>query len=149
LTTNAYAAKRSIFDRLATLTGPGQRLDGIEVAYKYPGKYVTTRCIYGGGVTFVHADAAVDGREVLTLETANIILCIRIVERDLGDDDVRTADAEAERIGDILGEILTAEPGIAGGSSTTTFAGGTGDHQITDDEVITVLAYQLTVSSYL
>jgi hypothetical protein len=152
MTTNAYAAKRALVDRLTTMTAAGQRLDGIQVAYKWPGATVREVCVYGGGVTFTHdaEQGVTDGAgDRLDLETATIGLYIRIVNRDLGDDDVRDADIQAETIGQIIGEELARDPKLAGGLSYTRISAGTGDYQATDDEVVTLLAYQIQVTSYL
>jgi hypothetical protein len=144
VTTNAYAAKRAIIDRLKLDTGPGQRLDGVSVGYAYSWD-MTDQCIYCGGHTFTVTDDAVDGKDVLNLETVTVWLYIRVF---LPGGTVEDSDNRCEQLGAVVGEILGDHPDI-GGFDYTQITAGRGDYDVTDDGPISILAYQLNVSSHL
>jgi hypothetical protein len=147
MTTAAYAIKRQIFDFLATKTGTGKELDGVQVEYAYPGQ-VSDVCVYGGGVVFEQpgTDDVVDGDDVLAHELDTVRLYIRIVGRGLT---VRATEEQAEAIGDVIGALLRTNPRLAGPSAYTRIAGGTGDYQNTDDGPIVILAYRVTTAAYV
>ncbi len=144
MTTYAYTAKAALFDALTAYTGPAQPLDGIQVEYAYPGT-ISTECIYGGGVRFEHRDAVAEAPGVMIAEEAMVSLYIRVTMTPAGD--VRETDARALEIGQTVAALLRAQPTLAGGQSVLGIARGQGDYSQTDDETISILSYQIRVTT--
>lgn len=151
MTTNAYAAKRALFDRLAQIAGVGRPLANVQVAYSWPGSTVGMECVYGGGVTFEQPGDgdAVDGRRRLVKEQAQVSVHIRVVHSPATADDVRNTDERAEAIGEVIGAELATDPSLAGGRSVTRIVGGQGDYSNNGDQAVSILSYRVTVESYL
>jgi hypothetical protein len=61
--------------------------------------------------------------------------------------DVRTTDTRASAIGAQLGALLRAEPRLAGGNVVLGIASGAGDYSQTDDETVSILAYQVRMTT--
>ncbi len=147
MTTAAIANKRTIFDRFARYTGTGQALDGVQVEYSYPGNPTTT-LVYGGRITFEQpADDEMPGGSdaALALDVATIWVWVRVASQPT----VRDAEAEAERIGDILGSILRKDPQMCGPQTWVRIAGGTSDAQQNDEAPIVHLGYRITATAYV
>jgi hypothetical protein len=154
MTTAAYAAKRAVVDRLVQRAAqPGNALSGVQVAYSWPGNTAAMECVYGGGVTFDQpgTDDAVDSqRHRLVKETATVGVHIRIAASPPDAvEPIRATDARAEAIGDEIGALLAAQPGLAGGSSVARLLRGQGDYSPTDDQAVSTLSYQISVESYI
>lgn len=145
MSTNAYAAKKALFDRLAAKAEAGQPLEGIQVAYAFPGN-VDAECVYGGGVRFDHVDAVAEAPGVMVAETALVSVYVRILARQ---GDVVDTDARAAEVLATLGALLRAEPKLAGWQTWLGMASGQGDYQRTDDEAISILAVQVRIGSHL
>lgn len=143
MTTYAYTAKGALFDRLAAYAAPAQPLDGIQVEYAYPGT-IGTECIYGGGVRFEQRDAVAEAPGVMVAEESLVSIYIRVMQTPPGD--VRDTDLRALEIGQAIGALLRAEPTLAG-HAVLGIARGQGDYTQTDDETISILAYQIRVST--
>lgn len=142
MTTYAFTAKAALFDALTAYTAPAQPLDGIQVEYAYPGT-INTECIYGGGVRFEHRDAVAEAPGVMIAEESLVSLYIRVVMTPAGD--VRETDERALQIGQAIAQILRTQPRLAGGNAVVGIARGQGDYTQTDDETISILAYQIRV----
>lgn len=142
MTTNAYAAKTALFNLLTTYAQPAQPLDGIDVDYAY-NPHGGTECIYGGGVRFEQRDAVAEAPGIVVSEEALISVYIRVAETPPGD--VADTDARCAVIGGIIGGILRANPTLGTNHSLIGIARGQGDYTQTDDETISVLAYQIRV----
>lgn len=156
MSTNAYAAKRAIIDRLKQLSAvPGNAMSGVQVLYAYRPAAAELVCVYGGAVVFDRDkdDAAVDGNSNrLEKETATVGVHIRVAMEPPDDSDgepIEATDVRAEEIGEAIGEVLSAEPRLAGGSSVTSIAGGQGDYAPTDTRAVSRLSYRVTVESYI
>ena len=134
-----YAAKRALFALLAANTGPAQVLEGVQVEYGFPGN-VGMKCVYGGGVTFEHVDAAAESPGILVRETVLVSAYIRVVTRPGGP--VEDTDTAAEAIGAAMLALVKANPKHAGPLTWVGVRGGQGDYQRTDDETISILGYQ-------
>lgn len=147
MTTSAYDTKRSLFNKITEYTAAGQPLEGVQVAYAWPGNDVGLECIYGGGVRFEHTDAVAEHPGVLVQEIAFLSLYIRVVHRPTGP--VEDADARAAEIGAWLAVILRANPGLAGGGTWLGMASGYGDYSRTPDETVSVLSYQVRTARTL
>jgi hypothetical protein len=143
VTTNAYTAKKALFDRLIQLSATGQPLDGITVSYGWPNT-PGIECIYGGGVRFEQRDAVAEAPGILVSEEALVSVYIRVMKSPPVD--VSVTDARAADIGDTLTALLRIEPQLAGGLLLS-IARGTGDYTQSDDETISILAYQIRVIS--
>lgn len=142
MTTYAYTAKGALFDRLTAYAAPAQPLAGIQVEYSYPGT-IATECIYGGGVRFEQRDAVAEAPGILVAEDCLVSVYIRVTQTPAGR--VRDTDARAVVIGAAIGSLLRAEPTLAGGHAVLGIARGQGDYTQTDDETISILAYQIRV----
>lgn len=143
MTTNAYAAKKALFDRITQLAATGQPLDGITVAYAWPNR-PGVECIYGGGVRFEQRDAVAEAPGVMVSEEALVSIYIRVMASP--PEDVSITDARAEAIGNEVTALLRTEPQLAGGLLLG-IARGQGDYTQTDDETISILSYQVRVTS--
>jgi len=151
LSTNAYAAKRAIFDRMRERSHlPGNRLSEVLVAYTDPGKFAEGQMIYGGGILFDQPkeDELQDGDDVLTHEVATIGVHIR-VEIPIPEDGrgCEVSDEIAEGIGEDFGALFRADRHLAGGASITRIAGGQCDQGVTDTTVTSTLTYYVDVES--
>lgn len=144
MTTYAYTAKGALFDRLTAYAAPSQPLDGIQVAYAYPGT-IDTECIYGGGVRFEQRDVVAEAPGVMVAEDATVSVYIRVTQTPPGD--VRDTDIRAAQIGATIAQLLRQEPQLAGGNAVVSIARGQGDYTQTDDETISILAYQIRVTT--
>ncbi|AXH88791.1 hypothetical protein AB0N38_18850 [Micromonospora aurantiaca] len=143
--TNVYAAKKALFDGLAALTAPGQPLEGIQVAYAFPGD-VELECVYGGGVRFVHDDETAE-RWVVTGEVALISVYIRVNRKE-----PRAVAAADTRCAAIFGQIvsvLRSYPSLGGGMTVTGVTQGQGDYDQPQDETVSVLGVQVRVESQI
>jgi hypothetical protein len=155
MTTNAYAAKRAIRNRLAELAagmGPLSTLgcDGgpLQIKYDNRPRDMEDRCVYGGGVSFSRSqdDVIVDGSHEIPKETAVTTWYIRVADKAL---DIEDTDEIAETIGEALGDIFASEPRIAGGKSVSKLFAGQGDYDYDDDENISLLMYEVHTESYV
>lgn len=147
MTTYAYTAKAAIIDRLQARTAIGQPLEGLQVTYAYPGGDIDLECVYGGGIRFEQRDAVAEAPGVLVAEEVSVTLYIRVVSRPPGP--VEDTDTRAAEIGTQIATLLRTEPHLAGGNAVIGIARGQGDYQQTDDETMSVLAYQIRVNTHL
>jgi hypothetical protein len=143
MTTNAYTAKKALFDRLIALSATGQPLDGINVSYAWP-SIPGNECIYGGGVRFEQRDGVAEAPGIMVSEEALVSVYIRVMVSP--PDDVAVTDARAAEIGDEVAALLRTEPQLAG-NRLLGIARGQGDYTQTDDETISILSYQVRVIS--
>lgn len=143
-TTNAAAGKLALITLLKAQTGPGQLLDGVEVKYAYRAN-VGAQCIYGGGWRMTAEDAVAEGVGLLVRELVTVSLYVRVVARPACD--VEETDAACTTISNALGSVLMANPKLAGQLSVVGIAGGQGDYSGTDDETISIQAFQVLITS--
>ncbi len=147
MTTNVYAAKAALFTRLAAYAQPAQPLAGLQVAYAFPGSNVELECMYGGGVRFDQTDAVAETPGILVTEVAQVSVYIRVMITPPGD--VKDTDTRAAAIGSKMGVLLRTEPRLAGNLTVVGIAGGAGDYAQNSTETISILAYQVRVSTRL
>lgn len=145
MTTNAYVAEAALIDLLKTKVGAGLPLEGVDVNYAFHGQ-VDLKSIYGGGHRFVQ-EPAVAEPGVLVQELVTVSLYMRAVLRPATDP--RETDLIVAGMGVAVGQVLKANPKLAGALSWVGIAGGQGDKSRTDDETISVLAYQIQFASLL
>lgn len=143
--TLAFAAKRAIFAALTVQSAPGMQLDGTLVSYEYPARDLTRSVIYGGGVRFVHTDAAGEWGLVAD-EAATIGLYLRVLRPDA---DVRTCEADVEALADTVCALFAAQPNLGGNMTWLGVASGNGDYSRSDDGPEAVLALQVMVGAVL
>lgn len=146
--TASYAVKRAVIRTLKDQALDGRPLQGVLVTYAKPGNKATDLCVYGGGVRFTQEDAAADGKRRLTKETITVGLYIRVVVDDQIDD-VEVADAEVERIGDLIAEVLGDGRSIAGAGTVARVSNGLGDYSQPDGRVIATCAVAVEVTAYI
>lgn len=156
MTTNAYAAKRAIVNRLQELARGGGPLstlgvDGgpLQVKYDNRPKDMERRCIYGGGVRFDRPPekTVVDGRRELAGEDAVTTWFVRV--KGFSDDEIEDLDEAAETIGEALGGIFADEPTIAGGRSVSKIVAGQGDYSYDDTDNVSLLMYEVHTESVI
>ena len=141
--TNVYAAKKALFDGLTALAAPGLPLEGIQVAYAFPGN-VELECVYGGGVRFTHDDATAE-RWVVTDEAALISVYIRVNRKEpLA---VAAADDRCAQIFARIVDVLRVYPSLGGGMTVTGVTQGQGDYDQPQDETVSILSVQVRVES--
>ena len=129
MTTRVYEGKKALFDRLAVLTATGQPLDGIQVAYAFPGD-PQLECVYGGGVRFSHEDAVAE-RGVLVTEVALVSVYIRVARKPAVP--VEETDTRAAEIFAQLAVQLTGNPYLAGQLMFAGITQGQGDYEVLPD----------------
>jgi len=144
--TNATLAKKAVVDLLKAATVPAGLLDGVEVHYAYHGN-VGLKSVYGGGWRLQQENAVAEAPGVLVQELVSFSLYVRVVTRPPVD--VEDTDADADSIGGAIGAIFKSNPKPAGPFSIVGLASGQGDYSRTDDETISVHAYQVQVASNL
>lgn len=147
MTTYAYTAKAALIERLQARTLPAQPLEGLQVEYAYPGATVESECVYGGGIRFEQRDAVAEAPGILVVEDTIVTLYIRVVHRPPGP--VQDTDERCAAIGAQIAVVLRTEPHLAGGTSVLGIARGQGDYHQTDDETMSVLTYQVRVTTNL
>ncbi len=144
--TNATRAKKAVIGRLKA-EADGGLLRDVEVHYGYHGN-VGLRSIYGGGWRILEQkDAVAEGPGILVEEIVAVSLYIRVVRRPAVD--VEVTDADADDVAAVLARVFAGDPNLPGDMSWLGIASGQGDYSRTDDETISVHAYQLQVGSYL
>ncbi len=143
--TNAYVAKAALIDLLQAQAGAGGPLDGVDVTYAFHGG-VGWKSIYGGGFRFEQADTVAEPA-VMVRELVTVGLYVRVVKRPACD--VEETDLVAAGIAATVGQVLKANPKMAGGLSWVGISGGQGDYSRTDDETISVAAYQVLFGAHL
>ena len=145
MTTYAFTAKDALFDRLEAYAAPAQPLAGLQVAYAFPGAKVDLECLYGGGIRFEQRDAVAESPGIMVTEESLVSVYIRVCARP--PTDVRVTDARCGAIGAQLGALLRAEPKLAGGNAVVGIARGAADYSQTDDETVSILSYQVRVTT--
>ena len=147
MTTRVYEAKKAMFDRLTGLAGEGQPLDGIQVAYAFPGD-PQLECVYGGGVRFSHEDAVAE-RGVLMAEVALVSVYIRVASKPATL--VEETDARAAEIFAQLAVQLTGDPFLAGQMMFGGITQGQGDYEVLPDgsQSTSILAVQARIETDL
>lgn len=148
MTTNAFVVKAAVIEALRRRTGPGDLLADVDVQYTYSAG-MGARAIYGGGVRFEHADLTAERFGGLVTEEARCSLYVRVVDRI--DRDVAGTDAQAAAIGAAMAAALLSAAASTDAALAavrfTRIASGMGDYEITDDEAISIVAYELVARS--
>ena len=151
MSTNAYAAKRAIFDRMRERSHlPGNAFSDALVSYSDPGKFAEGQMVYGGGILFDQPkeDELQDGDDVLTHEVATIGVHIRVeIPTPADGRGCEVSDEICEAIGEEIGALFKADRHLAGGGSITRIAGGQCDQGSTDTTVTSTLTYYVDVES--
>jgi hypothetical protein len=149
--TRMFEAKRALFDAMRAQTGVGQPLEGIQVAYSWPGRDVMPVCIYGGGMRMVQdqTQGGVAEFRVVILETVAIGVYVRVLRKDTMIADVEAVDVDCEAIADKISNILTAQPKLAGNLTWLGFEAGTADYGETADGPEAILGLQVQVQALL
>lgn len=154
MSTAAFFAARRLIDALAELARPGRPLDGVQVAYGWPGN-IQQRCLYLGELPFGQVKGPTAGaRDTLVQETGTIALYIRVVQplasTPDGGDAVRLADTAAEAIVDAVGDYVRANsPSLLGPNTDIFPGGGRRDYANTDDEAIVSVRFDLTFTCFI
>lgn len=146
MTTRTYAAKKVLFDRLGALTVVGGPLEGVQVAYAYPGP-MAKRCIYGGGIRFDHTEMVAEGVGLAVLEESRIRIYIRLAQSPATS--VEETDAAAAALGAIVAGQLRANPDLGSGITVLGIASGQGDYDALPEQTTSILSYELRVRSNL
>jgi hypothetical protein len=123
----AYAAKRALFDLLKVQSQPGFPLEETQVSYRTPVEFTSRSYVFGGPVRFGQVEGSGEPGRVVVDETVSVMVII--VAGD-GDSDVVDTDREAERVADVLADILDNAPFLDDAKSMQLlgFASGQGDY---------------------
>lgn len=108
--TQAYAAKRALFDRLAVQSQTGFPLANVQVTYQAPGDPQRAD-LFGGGVRFEQAEVSGEIGRTVVDEMAHLIVIVRVSDPALT---VREAEVEVERIADVVTDLFDADPWLDG-----------------------------------
>lgn len=150
--TNAYAAKREIFQALRLRAVEGSKLAEAYISYGDPGKFVEAITVYGGGIVFDQSgeEDLQDGDDILVHEVAVLGMHIRVEQSPLPDgvqDPVEVTDEIAEGLGDEIAGLFASNRRLAGGMSISRIVGGQCDHYLTDTSAVSVLTLRVSVES--
>jgi hypothetical protein len=149
--TAAVAAKKALFDALAAKAVTGQPLEGVQVAYSFPGKTLQRECIYFGRTridqsfsTFASPSVG-GGRQPRTeIATQTIVVLASNIKSDQ-----YAADLRVVAIGTVMEEILAADPTGGGAVQVRAVESGDLEQMFDDDGVWSQLTYSATVRSEL
>jgi hypothetical protein len=147
-----FVAKRALFDALTAQTGNAQPLNGVQVAYSYPTRDMTRKCIYGGGIKSSQIDdegATVAEFRVVIHEIVTIGLYVRVLREDALVATVRDADTDAEAIGDAISNVLTSQPHLGGGLTWLSMRAGQSDYAETAEGPESITSWQIEVQALL
>lgn len=150
--TAAVAVKKALFDALAAKSAAGQPLDGVQVAYSYPGKTLQRDgCIYFGRLRIdqqldTFASPAVGGGRQPRNEI--VTLTVVVLAKNIKSDQY-AADARAVEIGSVMEDLLAADPTAGGTVLVRTVESGDLEPMLDDDGVWSQLTYSVTVRSTL
>lgn len=143
--TNAYAAKRALFDALAA----SDALAGVQVAYSWPGANAEREIVYGGRVTWATVPLAMRGGGRMPRREDMIVALHVAVQRPGADADV--VEARAVEIGTVVEELLAADTTLSGtsGLKLAGISGGELDSADEDESSMAVLSYRVSFLSTL
>jgi hypothetical protein len=144
--TRAPAAKKAVFDVLASLNGTGQPLEGAAVDYAYNAAAGPVR-IYGGGWRFDQEADAAEGPGVSVAELIAINVYVEISAKPPRP--VSDVDGEANAYAGAIGACLKANANLGAGMRVRGIATGQGGYSHDDDETLIRNVYQVLVSSTL
>lgn len=141
----AYAAKRALCNALAAQAVTGMPLEDTLVAYAYPGRDLTRKTIYFGGIRTVQTDAGGEWGLVAN-EVVTIGLYLRVLRPDAQMVDV---EQDVEDLADTVADILATDPDLGGSMTWMGITTGNGDYAITPDGPEAVLSLQVMVGAVL
>lgn len=147
-----FAAKRALIDALAAQTGTAQPLDGVQVAYSFPYRDLTPKCVYGGGLKSLQVDdegSSVAEFRVVLHEVVTIGLYVRVLRKDAALANVREVDTDCETISDAISGVLTAQPHLAGSFTWMSMAAIASDYAETPDGPEVILSLQVQIQALL
>lgn len=142
--TNAAAAKAALIALLDALPA----LDGVQVAYSYPGRNVERECIYGGKVAGSVQLAAMAGTRVSREE--DLVLNLHIEVDKQGEATTEDSDERACALGVVVEELVAGNPTLGvTGLKVASVVGVELDGGVDDECATSVLTYQIGLKSYL
>lgn len=141
--TNAYTAKRGLFDFL-TGVAPFVGADAVQLLYARNDRLLERTCVYGGGARFVQSAETAEGG--IRFEMVTTGLYVRALTPGL---DVRAAELVVEGIADAVATTLTDHPDLGGGLTFEQIVGGSAEWWPTDDAVEVILALSCQIESHL
>ncbi len=118
----AYTVKRALFDLLEVQSQAGFPLEGVQVTYSAPTD-PTRADLYGAGFHFIQAETTGHPGRVVVDETVSVALIVRVSDPAA---EVETTDAEAERIADVLADVLDDNPFLDAAQEMTVVGLSTG-----------------------
>jgi hypothetical protein len=141
--TQVYAAKRALFDLLATQAQTGFPLDGVQVTYQAPGDPGRAD-LFAGGVRFEQTEASGHPGRVVVDEISHLTVIVRVSDPELT---VRAAEVEVERIADVLADLFDGEPFLDDGKEMQVvgFGAGQGDYAPSEGWGRSMLAFEVDV----
>lgn len=149
--TNVAAAKSALVDALVALTGTGLALDGVQVAYSFPGRTLQREVIYGGAAIGPVELSAMRGAAGRVKRVERPTLELHVLVTDPGHDTTRETDARASEIGAVVEELIAGDPTIGGlaGLKSAVVVGMELDGGADDDGAESILTYRIELFSYL
>lgn len=141
--TRAYAARRALIDLLEN----SDDLEGVQVAYSWPGERAERECIHGGRATFQHEAISMRaGARIPRLE--RLTLPLHVVAQMPGGT-VEDAEERATELGEVVEHILALCPPLSDDGLFGLVSGGRLDSDIDDDGAWAVLTYTVLIQSRL
>jgi hypothetical protein len=145
--TSAVAAKTALFDRLIE-EADGGLLQGVDVSYGW--EPAGLRSIYGGGWRSQQESAIAEEDGILQNEVTSVSVYVRVVLTPVPPvDAVKAADAEVERIANLISRVMRHQPRLAGGFTWLGMSSTSGDYQPGDDSVTSIAAFAMRIRSML
>ena len=149
--TNAVSAKQALITWLRGLTDTGEGLEGVQVAYSWPGLgRVGRECVHGGRAEWETELNSMRAAGLRQSRIETVTLDLHIVVSAVGGT-VEDADVRAVAIGTVIEEALAADPLLGGhpGLQLAMVAGGDIEHEDHDDGAVSVLTYRVLFRSRL
>ncbi|WP_018658461.1 hypothetical protein [Actinomadura flavalba] len=140
---DVVAVKRAVIAVAAALADGGP-LDGVQVAYAWPGRRMDRECVHGGAMDWETSPASLaNGEDVALVMDVHIVIV-----RPGGT--VEETDARAAELGAALAAAVHADPSLGGqpGVLDAAVVGGDLDHGADDDSATSVLTQRIRVGCY-
>lgn len=145
--TIGYAFKRAFIDTLKELPG----LNGVQVAYTFPGSDMQRECIFGGKIQGTSEPAAFQSSALQPREE-NFVFALHCYVAEPGHEDCSATEARVVELGAAVEEFIAGNPRFADdlpGLRALWIAEYELDSGIEDETTMSGLDYQIAVKAYL
>lgn len=141
--TQAYAAKRALFDKLTVQAQAGFPLEGVQVTYQAPGDPQRAD-LFGGGFRFDGSEVSGEPGRAVVDEIIHQTVIVRVSDPQMT---VRDAEVEIERIADVVAGLFSTDPYLDDhqGMQVVGVGAGLGDPNPSENWGRSLLAFEVDV----